>query len=185
MNHARNLSTRSLARAAVLAAAVVVNGLLLFAVPNVELVTATVAMAGLLLGPRYGALVGVVGMGLFGAINPIGSSLAMPPLWIAQMLGQGLNGLIFGMVRGRLRQLKGLPRIVVFAAFGLLVTMIYQAFMSLSFWLFAPGGRETFIGVLIGGLVFSLMQLISNTLIFAIVVPAAELHLRRLPALSD
>lgn len=174
-------SARRLSRAALLAAAAVANGFLLFAVPNVELVTLTVAVSGLLLGPGWGFGVGVAGAGVFGALNPLGSSLAIPSLWAAQMLGQGLNGLVFGLLRARLASMSGPLRHALFAALGVTITALYQSLLALSFWLFAPAGEETFVAFLLGGLLFSLVHLISNGVIFGVLAPVAHDRLSRLP----
>jgi uncharacterized membrane protein len=163
-----------------LAAAAVANGYLFFAVPNFELVTATVAVAGLLLGPGYGFLVGVVTYAIFGAFNPLGSSMAIPSMWVAQMLGQGINGLLFGLLRHKLHASRGQLRIVLFSSMGLLVTIIYQVLLSLSFYIFAPMERTTLIGFLIAGLLFSLTQIAINTLIFALIVPLAASRLQKI-----
>ena len=168
-----------------LAAAAVVNGYLFFAVPNVELVTATVAVAGLLLGPGYGFAVGVVAYAIFGAFNPLGSSMAVPTMWAAQMLGQGINGLLFGLLRHRLNASQGQSRIAAFASMGLLVTLIYQILLSFSFYIIMPMEGKTMIAFLVTGLVFSLTQIAVNTLIFALVVPVAVHRLRKLPGFDS
>lgn len=178
-------SARRISRAAMLAAAAVVNGYLFFAVPNVELVTATVAVAGLLLGPGYGFAVGVTSYAVFGAFNPLGSSMAIPSLWAAQMLGQGLNGLIFGLMRHKLNASRGQLRIALFASFGLLVTVLYQVLLSLSFYLFAPMENATLLAFLASGILFSLTQISINVLIFALIVPLAASRLRRLPGFDE
>jgi uncharacterized membrane protein len=168
-----------------LAAAGVAIGYLFFAVPNVELVTATVAVAGLLLGPGYGFLVGVVTYAVFGAFNPLGSSMAVPPMWVAQMLGQGINGLLFGMLRHKLNASRGQLRIALFAVMGLLVTLIYQVLLSLSFYIFAPMEERTLIGFLLAGILFSLTQIASNTLIFALIVPLAASRLQKVSTINS
>ncbi|MCB2210681.1 ECF transporter S component [bacterium] len=176
---------RRVSRAAMLAAAAVAFGYLFFAIPNVELVTATVAVAGLLLGPGFGFAVGVVAYAVFGALNPLGSSMAIPSMWVAQMLGQGINGLLFGLVRHPLNRSTGQLRIALFALMGLFVTLLYQVILSLSFYLFAPMAETTLIGFLIGGILFSLTQIAINTLIFALVVPLAVSRLRKLPGFAE
>lgn len=92
--HSRARRNASMAaRLGMMAATAVASGYLLIAVPNVELVTATVAMAGLMLGPGAGAITGILAMAIFGALNVFG--LPYPPVWIAQMLGQAFTGVLW------------------------------------------------------------------------------------------
>ena len=58
--------------------------------PNVNLVFFIVFSTGFLWGALPGALVGIIGMGIFTAFNPYGP--AHPYLMAAQMIGAGLSG---------------------------------------------------------------------------------------------
>lgn len=161
------------ARIALLTATGVTFGFALFAVPNIELITATVAIAGLLLGPVPGFIVGVLTYAIFGALNPLGSSVVFPPLWIAQMLGQGLNGLFFGFLRSILTKIPTASKPFVFGVLGVFTTLIYQVCVNLAFPVSSGVGVKAWWSYLVMGIPMTTTQMISNGLIFALLVPVA------------
>ncbi len=77
---------RRTVRIALFASLAAALGFLLAPVPNIELVTFTLFMGGYALGLRDGAVAGVLAVLLYFGLNPYGSSLAFPPLLVAQIL---------------------------------------------------------------------------------------------------
>ena len=91
------ISTRMIARAGVLVAVSVAMGWLTIAIPNVELITASIFISGFWCGFWWGGVIGVVAEGLFSLTNPVG--MPTPPLLIAQCMGMAAGGMAGGMVR--------------------------------------------------------------------------------------
>jgi uncharacterized membrane protein len=96
------ISTRQIAYIAVLAAVYVVLGQLVRFIPNpmvpgaiIALNMVVVVIAGILLGPVAGALVGLIGTGV-NAISPAGN-----PFEVAAIVPHGIMGLVAGMVGSR------------------------------------------------------------------------------------
>ena len=158
-------------------AAAVASGYLLIAVPNVELVTATVAMAGLMMGPLRGAIVGVLAMAIFGSLNIFG--IPYPPVWISQMLGEAATGFLFGLIRYSYDSTSALKRAWIGAALAAAATIFYDLITNLSFPIATAAPVNTWWAYLIGGIPFAITHLVSNVLIFALVVPVAWARIGR------
>ena len=84
-----------LTRIAMFVAVGIVLGLTLSAIPNVELVTAVCFVAGFLLGPSAGVLVGGLTEALFAGFHPMGSSFGV--LLASQVVGMALAGALGGL----------------------------------------------------------------------------------------
>jgi hypothetical protein len=156
-----NRTTRRIAMAGLLSSLAVALGFLLMAVPNVELITLVVFVSGGILGARAGALVGVVSMLIYSIANPMG--VAVPLVTVSQALGQGIVGAA-GATGPRLRAIsdRRTVRSVVFAGVGFLLTVQYDVLTNL-----ALGVSVGTVGpVMVGGLAFSLVHFVSNTMIF-------------------
>lgn len=143
-------------------------GYALITVPNVELVTATIFIAGYILGIREGFLVGLVAEALYSGLNPYG--MAAPPIFIAQVVSMALIGMAGGFI-GRHRPKMRLPFLATLALTGFLGTLLFDAMTTISYALFIELSKETLIGSFIYGLGFYAAHLISNTLIFLTIVP--------------
>lgn len=170
-SHDPRTRTRRAARIAMMTAIAVAGGYLLIAVPNVELVTVTVALAGWMLGARSGALVGIFAATIFGALNVFG--LPYPPVWIAQMIGQGLTGFLFGRLRGVTRDAPPATRIWLSAALGALLTFVYDALTNIAFPIATGVGPGQWWAYLVAGIPFALTHIVSNAFIFALILPVA------------
>ncbi|MFH0881834.1 MAG: ECF transporter S component [bacterium] len=163
--------TRRTVRIALMTAAAVASGYLLIAIPNVELVTATVAMAGLMMGPLPGAIVGTLAMAIFGSLNIFG--IPYPPVWLTQMLGEATTGVLFGLVRFSYDRANPLRRAWIGGSLAAAATLFYDLITNLAF----PAGLmvplSSWWPYLIAGIPFAITHLVSNVLIFALVVPVA------------
>ncbi len=167
-----------LARVAMFTAAAVALGYLLTIVPNFELISATVALAGLTLGASSGFVVGGFAMLIYGGLNAWG--LPYPPVWAAQITGMGLMGMTFGLLRSWLQQSPLKIQVIISGCFGLLLTFIYDSLTSLAFPLSAGLLHwHNWLAYFLLGLPFVVMHLVTNTLVFILLVPVVFQRLRR------
>ena len=145
-------------------------GYLLAGVPNVELMTLVIALAGAVLGMRKGFLAGVLAAAIYSLGSPYG--LPHPLLLLAQTCGLGMAG-VFGRLgaqrigsvlvpRGRVRTL------ILAAATGFTATLVYDVFTNLAI----IGAFDLSAGVVLAGAVpFFLIHAGVNTAIFTIMLP--------------
>ena len=153
-------------RIALFAAMTAALGFLLAPIPNVELVTFCLFAGGSLLGARGGSAAALLAVALYFGLNPYGSSLAFPTLFLAQGLAAifiALLGALFARLfpqRGRHRRLRRLA-ILPFAALSALLLPLLPA---LAFMLTGGGPWRGWLGL---GLLMTLGTLAVNLLIFA------------------
>jgi len=168
---------RTIVMSAVLVALTVALGFALAHVPNVELITLMVFTSGHLLGRRIGTAVGVVSMGLFTALNPMGAPVA--PVALAQVTSMALIGVLGGQTSSWVKQ--GPPWFKL-SLCGLAATLFYDLATNLAL-AFSLGWLPKLGSVLIAGLTFSALHMISNTVIFAAAgscLPALRANIRGL-----
>ena len=147
-------------------------GIVFVFVPNIELVILTAFLAGIALGPANGLLVAVLGEAIFSALNPIGSGLGFPVLFVLQIAGVGLSGLVGGLIAPLLRRLTtAVLQALTLGVVGFLLTLIYDILTALSMPLAAGITEGTLWATLVGGLAFFVMHLVSNTILFAVFGP--------------
>lgn len=143
-------------------------GFALIHVPNVELVTATIFIAGYLMGIKEGLIIGALTETLYSLLNPLG--LASPPLLIAQVISMSLAGGLGGILGKQKSHTRVLYHIQLALA-GLFSTLVFAVLTTLSFVLLLGLSANKLIGSFIYGLGFYVIHLLSNTLIFLILVP--------------
>jgi biotin transporter BioY len=95
---------RDFALSATFVALAVALGFSLVHVPNVELVTLVIFMAGYILGSKGGFIVGIISMGLFTTLNPMGAPVL--PVALAQVGGMAAIGAVGGAIQPWLDRLK-------------------------------------------------------------------------------
>lgn len=165
--------TRRALLGCLLVALAVSIGMALSAVPNVELVTLIVFAAGFLLGPRAGSCVGAAAAALFSMFNPLGA--ALPPLVVAQALGQlavGLSGGLLGPILEGIRN-----RFVASAAaavLGFALTVFYDVLTNAGAYVTMSGDKsvEGLVKFTIAGILFVGIHIAWNTIVFgAALVP--------------
>jgi len=168
-----NLNTKDMAMVGMLSALAVALGYAFIFVPNIEMVSATIFISGYFLGVPKGILVGVIAETIYSAFNPMGSGLAFPYLFAAQIIGMSLFGAVGGFVGtwGE-KDVFSKGKIVAFAFSGFVCTIIFDLLTTLS-WPIAAGfeGNQIFATIALGA-IFVSIHLISNTLIFAVAVPS-------------
>lgn len=147
-------------------------GFALYFIPNVELISLIVFLAGISLGTRWGILVGCMSEFIFSALNPLGSGLVFPPLLLSQVLAFGLIGAAGGLFRKSFLYRSLTARYWITAGLaGLILSFIYDTLTSLSYPVAAGFGFRETLGIYLTGLGFTVMHLVSNTLVFAFGVP--------------
>ncbi len=132
------------------------------AIPNVELFSLALFLAGVFLGLIEGLAVGFIAGVIFVFFNPNGPQ-TVPLVGLAQMQGFMLFGLVGGVLRSFVISKKtGLVPVLLLILIGVALTLWYDLSTNLAFaLLFGP-----FWPVLIGGLAFALVHIISNAVIF-------------------
>lgn len=169
-------STRKLALAGMLTAMAVALGYALAGIPNVELVTATIFLAGFLLGPGYGAAVGFSAELIYTTFNPYG--MAAIPVMLAQVLGMTIAGLAGAAFPALLRGRQTRSVILLCAVAGFLLTLQFDLLTTLATGLVLGFSVEAIKAMLVFGSLFYATHLLSNTLIFAFGLP---IFIRSLP----
>ncbi len=184
------MPVRKLVTLAIFIALAIGLKLALIILPNVEPLTVTFFLAGYMLGPVNGLAAGAIGEFLYSFFNPYG--VASPPLLLAQVLCMSFSGLAGGWVR-RLSPSR-IPPAWLLGALGFFLTLIFDLATTLSDVFFVKLGLAGFLSRLAFGIYFYIIHLSTNTLLFAVLLPALipRLHsltvFRNLPraqALSD
>jgi hypothetical protein len=161
--------TRRALLATLLVAVAVSLGVSLSAVPNVELLSFTVFLSGFLLGSRYGAAVGAVAAALFSTFNPLGA--ALPPIVVAQALGESLVGAAGGAAGPALTRLPGRALSCAAAGgVGLALTLVYDVLTNVGAYATIAGERsiEALVKFVAGGILFLGLHIVWNTALFAV-----------------
>jgi hypothetical protein len=190
------LRSSGTAEASLFVALAVALGYLLVSVPNVELITFTVFASGVALGLWRGALVGAVSMAIYSGANPVGSGLALPTLFTAQVIASAAVGLAGGLASpfwrslararrvggpgdgdteaapGRARAAGRAWRSLVAGATGLVLTLVYQLAVIAGVAAASPEFRTGAAAMLVSNALFFAVHLVSNTVIFAVLAPA-------------
>jgi len=145
-------------------------------IPNVEIVTMTVFLAGALLGPVSGLVAGILTAYLFSMLNPLGAT--PNSILIARILAWGLCGAVAGAVP--VRREVSLASQIMLGAYGMLLTVVYQFLIAASYAISTNLNWNAVLANLTLSAWFSGLHVLSNTLIFAIILP---ILIRRLSAL--
>lgn len=163
-----------IAYGAIIIALAVALGYALALVPNVELVTLTLAFGGYLLGAGWGTVVGAMGFGLYSVLSPYG--VAPPPLLIAQIIGGGIIGLGGSMLRKC--DIRRWTFILFAALIGLIITLFYDILTNIGSFIMISS-QTTLIPFILGGLSFSILHIFANTAIFTVFFPVISRFFRR------
>ncbi len=151
---------------------------LLVPVPNVEILTALIFLSGVLFGCRTGMLVGGISAAIFGIFNPYGMSPL--PLLVAQVVSRVVVGYVGGLFReAASSDHRRWWRATYFGLAGLGLTWLYIVLALLSNTLTFGFSLHQLKASFAFGIISYLLLSLSNTLVFAIVVPAAIDGLRR------
>jgi len=174
------MTLREIILMAIFIALAIAGGLVLAPLPNIELVTVTIFLGGLMLGVVRGPVIGAIAEFLYSFFNPYGA--AAPPLLIAQVISMALAGAAGGVLRFLLNDRQPASWLLGLIGFGL--TFIFDLLTTVSFTLFTGAGVPGFIAAVVFGIYFYIAHQISNTLIFALLLPVLWRQLRQIPALQ-
>lgn len=156
-----------IARAGIFTALSVALGYSLIFVPNIELISASIFASGWLFGPSVGITVGALSFAIFSLFNPLGASL--PPLMLAQVVGGMMLGMAGGLIKSMISGIPVLARGILLGIGGGLLTLLYDVITNIGGFI-AFTTEKTFIAYLAAGMVFSLLHMLSNTLIFSLLL---------------
>ncbi len=163
---------RRVSLAAMFIALLITVGITLAFIPNLELVTATAFLTGYALGPRWGWWVAGLAEAIFSAVNPLGSGLAFPLMYMLQITAiaiTGLTGGLFTMLRNQTP--AGLPVRILMSFVGVSLALMYDFFTAISFPLTAGLGGWSLITTVGLGMGFFLVHIVVNGILFFSIVP--------------
>lgn len=165
-------NTKKIAFTGIFIALILAVGYSLVYVPNVELVTMIIFLSGYFMGIKNGLIVGIVGEFLFSALNPFGSGLMFPPMLVAQLFAMAIVSLAGG-VSGRLLKAEKFKKqyILIFGIIGFIITLIYDILVSAAYPISAGFGINETFGVILSGVLFSIMHIAMNVMVFSILLP--------------
>jgi uncharacterized membrane protein len=151
---------------------IVTVGMVFALIPNVELIILSAFLGGVALGPRHGLIVALVGEAIFSALNPIGSGLGFPVLYLFQIFSVGISGISGGLLSRYLLGEHSRPLVTIFLGItGFVLTLIYDALTALSFPISSGMTEGTLWATLSTGIIFFITHLISNTILFSLFGP--------------
>ena len=131
----------------------------------------TVFLSGLTLGGYIGAIVGGTSMLVYSGLNPLGSGLIHLPLFISQIVAMSIIGTLGGFGSIILFNLKRKALVPISGMFGFFCALWYDGITNLSYPISAGFSFDETLAYSASGILFTLMHLFSNTLIFTVVVP--------------
>jgi len=161
---------------------IVTVGMVFALIPNIELIILSAFLGGVALGPRRGLIVALVAEAIFSALNPIGSGLGFPVLYLFQIISMGLSGLTGGLLsRFLAKEQPYLVTSITLGFIGFLLTMFYDVLTTLSFPISSGMTEGTVWATLSAGIIFFVTHLVSNTIMFSLFGPGlVRLVLRQL-----
>lgn len=172
------MDLNKLVRASIFTALAIGLGFSLIMVPNIELITVIIFLAGLTLGIGWGVLVGGTAELIFSVLNPFGSGLVFPPLLLAQVLSMMIVGLAGGLMRPLFFKREfSAKNIAGLAIAGFILTFIFDSLTTLSYPISVGFDLPQTVGIYISGIGFTILHQVSNAIVFAIGVPRVVKHL--------
>lgn len=155
----------------------VVLGFALAAVPNVELVSATIYIAGHLLGIQGGILVGLLTEGIYSFLNPYG--VAPFPIFISQCISMMLIGFCGGINKKWITY-RFIRDYIFTGINGFVLTLLFAIITTLGYMVSINASLQMALSSLVTGLGMYAIHLLSNTLIFLLIVPVVTSRLSKL-----
>ncbi len=172
------MNLNKLVRASIFAALAIGAGFALLMIPNIELISVIVFLAGMHLGTSWGLIIGGTAEMVFSGLNPMGSGLIFPPLFISQIVGMAFIGFCGGLLRHFfLKKDFSTMHIISLGAVGFILTFIFDSLTTLSYPISAGFDLSRTIGLYISGIGFTLLHQVSNAVVFAVGVPRVTKYL--------
>jgi energy-coupling factor transport system substrate-specific component len=168
-----SFSARKLALMGIMIALAIALKLPILTLPNIEFFTFIIFCSGYLLGMIDGVIVGVISMSLYTIIfTPYGPPPL--PIGIAQVASMALIGFSGGLISklipassGKYILSRPMISILLVGISGLILTLVYDLLTNLAS-AFVMG---QFWPVMIAGVPFALIHIVSNVVIFATLSP--------------
>jgi len=148
-------------------------------IPNIELITTTIFISGVLMGIKKGIIIGLISEFLFSALNPMGSGLLFPPMLICQVIAMSLVGFVGGLFHYKFYNNLNALSLVLIGVTGFVLTLIYDIFVSIAFPISAGFTIKETIGAVITGIGFSTIHLVVNTIMFVVLTPVVIIKMRK------
>lgn len=146
-------------------------GMLFVYVPNVEFITFITVLSAFIFSLRRTLFIVLSGEFLFVLLNPMGSSLAYPWLFLAQMLSLCLIT-VFSSIISRSAGRSGARSFAILSSiWGVVMTLLYDLLTGLSFPLASGFDLQQTIASLVTGIPFYGAHIVSNALIFYFIFP--------------
>ncbi len=148
---------------AMLSALAIVLGHALALVPNVEMVTLIIFVAGYHAGIRGGLITAATTALYFNYLNPVGQVFF--PVLLGQCIGWGLTALVGAFFGSR-----KINNRVLFAIGGFVVTLFYQLIVNVAYVTISMSSctLKEQVAIILAGLSFTVLHLASNTAVFAL-----------------
>ena len=150
----------------------VIMGFILAPIPNLELMTATIFLSGIILGKKAGLTTGLLTAFIWSVLNPWCSGFAYPFLLVAQCFSLSIIGAAGGIIRKVADPAKICFRtIVIFGLSGFLLTLLYELLTNLSIITIAGFSFSMIKTYFLAGIPFAALHVISNSVIYGGVLP--------------
>jgi hypothetical protein len=138
--------------------------------PNVEFTSLIVFLVGAIFGISFGATLGILVMFINGFFSPWGFAGLMLPFQVTGMVIVGIGGGLYRRKRGGLYDTRSYFETAVLGAFLTLVYDIITNFgVAASYMLLGIPILPAFITAIIYGALFSVIHVVSNTVVFGVV----------------
>tara|TARA_B100000214_G_scaffold372020_1_gene349450 strand:- start:418 stop:939 length:522 start_codon:yes stop_codon:yes gene_type:complete len=166
------MKLNNLVKASVFTSTAIGLGFVFLFIPNVEFISVTVFLSGMTLGIIFGSIIGASSIAVYSILNPIGSGLAFIPLLIGQIIGMTVIGIIGGLNKKILMYVPSKLLVPLSGLLGGFCAIWYDGITTISYPISIGYGIKESLVYSIGGLFFTIMHILSNFIIFAIVVPS-------------
>lgn len=156
----------------------VVLGYMLAYIPNIEIFTLMIFLAGFVMNKKEGAIVGLLSSTIFTFFNPFGPS--PPPLFFYQLAHYSLTGALGGFTRDYLSNKKYFKPsedlyifqiMLIFGVLGASITFIYDILSTLFGSFIVSITIEYIIASYLSGIIFTTIHLVGNILGFIFLLP--------------
>jgi hypothetical protein len=160
-----------------MAALALVANYIFIVAPNIELGSSVLFVTGFLFGIEMAASSVLIIAIVFGIFNPWGVSLIIIEIWVAQVIGWLFIVAAGHIMGGRGRRAAAETfSAVEFGIVGILVTLFYDLVTNLGL---AWSTGLPFLLALVAGLPFMLVHLVSNGIIFGLVITRLDTAIRK------
>lgn len=156
----------------------IVLGYLMAYIPNLEVFTMMIFLSGFIMNKKEGAIIGLLSASIFTFFNPLGPS--PPPLFIYQLIHYSLTGILGGLTKDFLRNKQYFKPtedlyifriMLLFGFLGAIITFIFDILSTLFGGFVVSITIEYFMATYLLGIVFTMVHLIGNILIFVFLLP--------------